>query len=110
MTTMKNLDPQYDALENKSFYSPSNYSGLLGMCWFEKGQEKAKEKYIEEIKSKKISIIKLNNLVLESIEDRLIKFSKKDGDTYSYYAFTFESEYELQEILERTNSVLDPIN
>lgn len=86
------------------FTSPPSYSGWLGSCWFEEGKTEDRNRYIEQIKSEKFSKIKSNNLVLESVSGNLIKFSKVDGDTYTFYSFTFAGQRELEEILKRTNS------
>ena len=40
------------------FTSPPSYSGWLGSCWFEEGKTEDRNRYIEQIKSEKISKIK----------------------------------------------------
>lgn len=91
-------------LNGSPYYKLPDYSGWLGSYWYEEGREKEREKYIEQIKGEKISKIKSNNLSLESINGDTIRFSKTVGDTYTFFAFTFSGNKELQEILERTNS------
>ena len=58
------------------FTSPPSYSGWLGSCWFEEGKTEDRLRYIEQIKSEKISKIKSNNLVLESVSGNLIKLNR----------------------------------
>ena len=43
------------------FTSPPSYSGWLGSCWFEEGKTEDRNRYIEQIKSEKISKIKSNS-------------------------------------------------